>query len=376
MKTIEEKAKAYDKVLEKSKEFYSLCKKCGAKDTVDFLEDNFPELKESEDERIRKEIIAFIKSVAYAKMDDVKRYVAWLEKQDIFSKKDVDDAYLKGVTDTKNEIEKQYEENYQIRKDIATFIFNYRGDIKDRAKWMNYLGIKVSFVEKQDEQKPYGQRKECTYCQFNYAGECKGSCAMKRDEQIHAVNVESKFKVGNWVVTDKGDTIQIDAANPGYYTLSNGMEFCTSYVDKYWHLWTIQDAKDGDVLSDGTTIFIFKNLLSDGSVMSYCDYDTDSGESDAFCPLSVNLMCSKITPSTKEQRDLLFQKMKEADYEWDVEKKELNKIINFNYHKDDKMLYKIMQIVANYWNSIPDSNIDENEKVESCYNWLKSIKGR
>jgi len=60
-------------------------------------------------------------------------------------------------------------------------------------------------------------------------------------------------------------------------------------------------------------------------VMSYCDYDADSGESDAFCPLSMNLMCSKITPSTKEQRDTLFTKMKEAGYVWNAEKKELKK---------------------------------------------------
>ena len=38
-----------------------------------------------------------------------------------------------------------------MRKDIKTFIL--KGDIKDRAKWMNYLGIKDSFVEKQGEQK-------------------------------------------------------------------------------------------------------------------------------------------------------------------------------------------------------------------------------
>lgn len=30
-------------------------------------------------------------------------------------------------------------------------------------------------------------------------------------------------------------------------------------------------------------------------------------------------------PATKEQRDLLFQKMKEASYEWDAEEKELRK---------------------------------------------------
>lgn len=37
--------------------------------------------------------------------------------------------------------------------------------------------------EEQVEQKPYGQRKECKDCQMNYAGECKGSCSMKRGEQ-------------------------------------------------------------------------------------------------------------------------------------------------------------------------------------------------
>lgn len=80
--------------------------------------------------------------------------LTWLEKQDIFSKKDVDDAYLKGVTDTKNEMEKQYEANSQIRKDIASFILNYKGDIKDRAKWIDYLGIKVSFVKKKHRYIP------------------------------------------------------------------------------------------------------------------------------------------------------------------------------------------------------------------------------
>lgn len=32
-----------------------------------------------------------------------------------------------------------------------------------------------------------------------------------------------------------------------------------------------------------------------------------------------------IHPATKEQRDLLLQKMKEAGYKWDTEKKELKK---------------------------------------------------
>lgn len=37
---------------------------------------------------------------------------------------------------------------------------------------------------------------------------------------------------------------------------------------------------------------------------------------------------SSVFPATKEQRDLLFQKMEEAGYEWDAEKKELKKTPN------------------------------------------------
>ena len=46
---------------------------------------------------------------------------AELEKQgESYTKRDVDDAYLKGISDAKNEIEKQYEANYQIRCGGAT----------------------------------------------------------------------------------------------------------------------------------------------------------------------------------------------------------------------------------------------------------------
>lgn len=114
--------------------------------------------KESEDEKIRKELTEYLKSASGGFLNSAiqcktfRKWYTWLEKQDIPSKKDVDDAYLKGVTDTKNEIEKQYEADYQIRKDIATFLFNYKGDGKDKAKWMNYLGVKVSFIEMPNEK--------------------------------------------------------------------------------------------------------------------------------------------------------------------------------------------------------------------------------
>ena len=42
----------------------------------------FPELAESEDERIRKEIIAIFKGqISFTSEEDDKKYIAWLEKQ-------------------------------------------------------------------------------------------------------------------------------------------------------------------------------------------------------------------------------------------------------------------------------------------------------
>ena len=198
--SIEEKAKRFDEVKNKLSRF--IAKGVDPLITMADVQDFFPELIESEDEKMWKlikkyahynisdlaleadhitrehleswlekqksveEIVERCKNSWYNEgkiqgqieglTDEEKYQQGWhdaLEKQDsYYTKRDVDDAYLKGIIDTKNEIEKQYKANYQIRKDIATFIFNYKGDIKDRAKWMDYLGIEVSFAEKQGEQ--------------------------------------------------------------------------------------------------------------------------------------------------------------------------------------------------------------------------------
>ena len=98
-------------------------------------------------------------------------------------------------------------------------------------------------------------------------------------------------------------------------------------------MWGISDARDGDVLfhSDSASngIFIFKEIIDKGfakEVICYCDYDSE----DHFCLGEHHTCCwtdAKILyPATKEQRDLLFQKMKEAGYIFDFEKKELKKL--------------------------------------------------
>ena len=146
----------------------------------------------------------------------------------------------------------------------------------------------------------------------------------KKCEQNPAAKAEPKFKVDNYLVTDycKGKVI---ALTDDAYLLDTeqGIPFSCEHNA---HLWTIQDAKDGDVLAfDKDTIVIFKDLYNATTFHSYChiedgmfDFSKDElpdwWEGEGF------------KPATKEQRDLLFQKMKEAGYEWDAKKKKLKKI--------------------------------------------------
>lgn len=358
--------KKYKEALERVKKLLSRCidnrnRKSKVYRAED-IESIFPELKESEDERIRKNIIATIHLYYGEPLDDeAKEMIAWLEKQDIFSKKDIDDAYLKGVRDTKNEIEKQYEANYQIRKDIATFIFNYKGDIKDRAKWMNYLGIKVSFVEKQGEQKP-------------------------------ADKVESKFKVGDWILIDNPCQIESIDNNGNYIIRYCDAEethlLSRNFCDSHFHLWGIQDAKDGDILviesgrRNNECLFIFKDIAC-REVLEHCYYRTNDS---IFSPTGsfIGYLNNIYHPATKKQRDLLFQKIKEAGYEWDSEKKELKLLITnggdfesenceqkpAEWSEEDELnLRRLMLYLSCREKIIPEI---KNKYID----WLKSLKQR
>lgn len=86
--TIEQKAKAYDEALK------VLHKYDGANImfTQDLKEEMFPELKESEDERTRKEIVRFIRMEVE---DEIvgNKWLAWIEKQKEFVSADFDDVW-------------------------------------------------------------------------------------------------------------------------------------------------------------------------------------------------------------------------------------------------------------------------------------------
>ena len=77
---IEEKAKAYDIALDKIKRLLGTGSNCSREE----LEYVFPELKESEDERIRKHLLEYFNSFTSDTFHNgmsVKDILAWLEKQ-------------------------------------------------------------------------------------------------------------------------------------------------------------------------------------------------------------------------------------------------------------------------------------------------------
>ena len=74
--TVEEKAKAYDEALEQAR-FYHV--NCPSEPERKKLEGMFPVLCESEDERIRKEIVSALKFANVGGVYD--KHIAYLEKQ-------------------------------------------------------------------------------------------------------------------------------------------------------------------------------------------------------------------------------------------------------------------------------------------------------
>ena len=210
----------------------------------------------------------------------------------------------------------------------------------------------------------------------------------KQGEQKPADKVEPKFKVekGKWYVCThdlldkyankafcKGDTY-LSTQDGSLVPCNRNVPYKITCPDTYFRDWTIQDAKNGDVLEFGD-----HGRLVVG-IVSYVNKTT--GKVDVNCLLEnnnlkvgnyYNLDTIKPHPTTKEQCELLFQKMHEAGYEWDAEKKELKKIEqNPSWSEEDEKLYS--SALWHIKNSCGNGGKDSGEF--EVYNWLKSIKSR
>ena len=208
----------------------------------------------------------------------------------------------------------------------------------------------------------------------------------KEGKQKPADKIEPKFKDGDWI-TNGEYTWKIVEVNPLNYILQsqdgNIVDDTISHVDEHFHLWTIQDAKDGDVLftkkyEEPNIVFILKGRVPKDCVCRYYCYYNIMYPHFATDELKGCLApkCADLMPATKEQRDLLFQKIKEAGYEWDSESKQLLslKAEPIGEHKpvewseeDDRMLQKLVCGIGCYtvFGGIPS---------EDFVKWLKSLK--
>lgn len=309
------------------------------------VEGMIPEFKESEDERIRKDIIEFIKRnhwpFAPVPSDPtLDKWVAWLEKQGEQKHLELKAGYWYFC-----------HQAYCERADILT--------------------VKEGEVFKCEKD-----------------GIVKGLIIKEPEKYFREVNtpndkVESKFKIGDWIIY-KGNVWKI--CNIGlktyYELLKINNEVSTRHiedVDKTAKLWTIQDAKDGDVLADDNSIIIFRKIgnhvwndVIDFHVGYNMELDKIAIQSGKSHYGVINTVTFK--PATKEQRNLLFQKMHEAGYEWNAEKKELKKIKqNPAWSKEDE---KFLNLSIENLTELKNMYGEKYGKVGDCIHWLKSLKER
>ncbi len=298
--SIKEKAKRYDEALHKARKWYDANTNEGYRG---IFEDIFSELKESEDEMIRK----FIKDV----LDSYGRSIKCPTKDILLYEKSV--AWL----------EKQGEQKLYVNDNAKEMFIK----ALERVEEQNNKGYKLTDCDKNSWWEDF---KNYTFCTI---------------EQKPADKIEPKFKIEKekWyvctqtyvlrgkIVVIKGQTYQAEKDN-----VIKGEDGCL-FIDRhdgkaseYFRCWTIQDAKDGDVLVNwNNTIYLLKGIEEE-VVKFYCYYNTNYEEFNTPIDNNSHLGLTdpqfEHHPATKEQRNLLFQKMKEAGYEWNDEKLELNKI--------------------------------------------------
>lgn len=383
--TQEEKARAYDEALEKAKEILEMTSDKSAIYTI------FSELEESEDEKVRKEIITYLKSdLSHKTYGDksIESWISWLEKQkdciklsnsaytsnrdviefankyshtvweklmDKFKKienysigcNDVSDIVLNAIINTYNWLKKQSEKKHKFN--IGDIISNGQAVFRVDNITKNCIGQDCYFLVNVEDEKKGLRYLILTDSQGNHShfGEITWLCEQvdksfeKQGEQKPTNKLKPKFNIGDWITNgiDVDKIIGIDLEDENYL-FENSRKSDISLVDSNSHRWTIKDVKNGDILA----VEPIDNYQYP-FVAIYKERGLDFFNSHCFIGFYGNFYegeeghaIENIHPATKEQCLLLFQKMHEAGYEWDDEKKELKKIkVNEAMYDDDKL---------------------------------------
>lgn len=321
--------KAYKEALERARELSI----DGYLDAI-AIDELFPELAQSEDEKIKEYLVSFIKMESGVNLspDDAGKILAWLEKKG--EQKSKDRYTFNSIPRLLEMINPTGKAKAYCRKLIESLLLEgYITDAKiveGVLRGWNGEDIPMAVM---DEQEPFD---------YEHAN---------IQQKDFAPKIEPRFKVGNWYQCTKdffGKGVTFDK-NTAYYCAEEGclqneygchIAIVKDLYDNF-KLWTIRDAKDGDVLfvenfdNIGGCIFLFKGLDSwkfdaegDRAIATgYCCISiTESGNTDFGIQGPDCVEIKRVHPATKEQRDTLFAKMEESGYKWNAERKELEKI--------------------------------------------------
>jgi hypothetical protein len=270
--------------------------------------------EKSKDERIKKELIKLLRNLFnnysyFIKDPFYTECINWLEKQGEQSSNIL-------WHDVSEEPDEQRE------------IF---------CEWKSSIGVWHAVVFYHADSKTFceGERIVKNVHKWTYVNDLFG----KQREQKTANEPRLKVEEGKWYVCISQFCNCIEGRV--YKATSDNRiidDFGTEYdmhndAYKYFRLWSIKDAKDGDVLctyecDEPKIVFILKGTPKKPYVLSYyCYYNImypyfeSNSKTGCLAPNEED-----VKPATKEQLDLLLTKMEEKGYEWDSNKKELIKL--------------------------------------------------
>ena len=343
--TQEEKAKAYDEAIERARKWYDANTNEGYRSIFESI---FPELQESEDEMIRKKLITFFQRFPYTNLYDAslnaKDVLAWLEKQG--EQKPAD----------------KVEPKFKVGDTVTGKPMSCHGKVFKGEPFKIVDIIEDNYVS--DDGKTYSISLQDGW---------------ELVEQKPTDKVEPKFKVGDWVIfaENHNSVYQVERIDNNRYYLRHylGGTLSVHFDNDLIRLWTIQDAKDGDVLFEDKIsslpspfIVIFKKKDPVNTFSSHCFIGFDGkfyeGEGEHY---SENLH-----PATKEQRDTLMKAMADAGYEFDFKEKVLKKIEQKPaWSEEDEELCNVLMNICGG----PHDEMDRRPWAK-CINWLESLKER
>ena len=266
----------------------------------------FPELRKNDDEKIKQELISLVRLDGWHPtiwtQERKDKLIDWLEKQSknsqamcpTFTYDDI--LALQCCMETAKKVQEDKELYEQLQS------------LHDRLHDAYWL-------KKQDNQKP--QDKSVI-------------------EAIKEEKVEQKFQIikNTWYICtcttfseDSRIWFKKGIAYLGNDILKYDLGFEPNDYQNYFRLWSIEDAKPGDILDANGAPFIYKKH-DKNYVYFYCGVNL-AGDFIVAHGIDAWNGNNKVYPITKEQSEFFFQKMKENGYTWDPQKKELKEIDSF-----------------------------------------------